>query len=1126
MSTHDALPNGKPRIGVYVCHCGVNIAGKIDIGVIIKSVESLPYVVCAREYKFMCSDPGQALIRKEIQELGLNRVVVASCSPLMHEPTFRRVLSEAGVNAYFFQMANIREHVSWVTTDGDAATDKAKALVAAAVRRVVLHEPLERRRVPVNPGVLVVGGGISGIHAALTLANSGKHVYLVERDPTIGGHMAQFDKTFPTLDCSACILTPKMTAVRTHPNITLLTYSEVESLEGYVGNFTARIRRKSRFVDESKCTGCGLCAEECPVTVPSEFDEGLGQRKAIYRPFPQAVPNTFTISHKGTPPCQAACPLHQNVQGYAALIARGKYREALDVILRDNPLPSVCGRICTHPCTAGCTRHRLDDPLNVPGLKRFVADWVGDYELPKPELERPERVALVGAGPAGLMCAYTLRQQGYRPIIFEALPVPGGMLAVGIPEFRLPQAVLRADIERILKTGIEIRLNRPVGKENTLEDLRRDYAAVFVGIGANVERRLSVPGEHLPGVWGGLDFLRQVNLGYSHTQLSKRVLVIGGGNSALDAARTARRCGAEDVTLVYRRTRTEMPADHAEIAAAEEEGVKLIFLTAPRAILGSEEVMGLVCQQMRLGEPDASGRPRPIPIEGSDFTLPCDAIIVTIGQTPDLHGLLERSSPLIARSGVISVDPLTLETNLPGVFAGGDCVTGPDVVVNAMAAGRKAAISIYRFVNGMDLREGREFEGPYRSSIEPDTAGFLVKKPVPMPALPVSQRQGFDEVHTGYTEALAQAEAARCLACATCCDCRLCSKVCEPRAVDYAMPDTYQDVNVGAIVLATGYKTFDPERLPIYGYGRYANVYTGLEVERLINASGPTGGEVVLRDGRTPQKVAIIHCVGSRDLNTNAYCSRVCCMYSLKLAHLIREHTGAEIYNFYIDMRTPGKGYEEFYDRLLDEGTHFIRGRVAEVTDWAITPEEEGRLVIRAEDTLIGVHRRIPVDMVVLAVGLEPQADTEDVRRTFNISCSKEGWFLERHPKLAPVSTFTDGIFVAGACQGPKDIPDCVAQAGAAAAEAMALVDRGHVELEPNTAFIAEALCSGCKTCIPLCPYSAIAFIAEKQTSEINEALCKGCGACVAACPSGAAQQHLYTDDQIYEEIKGVMAYV
>lgn len=356
--------------------------------------------------------------------------------------------------------------------------------------------------------------------------------------------------------------------------------------------------------------------------------------------------------------------------------------------------------------------------------------------------------------------------------------------------------------------------------------------------------------------------------------------------------------------------------------------------------------------------------------------------------------------------------------------------------------------------------------------------------------------------------------------------CGLCSKVCEKQAINYDAVDTTEELEVGSIILATGFKTFDARRLPRYGYGKYPNVYTSLDVERMVNASGPTGGEIRMRDGSRPRSIGIVHCVGSRDEATNAYCSRVCCMYSLKLAHLVHERTEGDVYNFYIDMRTPGKGYEEFYDRLLREGVQFIRGRVAEISDWAMDPLEEGRLVIRVEDTLLGIVRRVPVDMVILSVGLEPQSDAEEIRRLFNTSCSADGWFLERHPKLAPVSTFTDGIFLAGACQGPKDIPDTVAQAGAAAAEAMALIDRGHVEIEPNTAYIDDELCSGCKTCVPLCPFHAITFDSEEGVSAVNEALCKGCGTCVAACPSGVAQQHLFTDEQIYEELEGVLYYV
>ena len=358
-------------------------------------------------------------------------------------------------------------------------------------------------------------------------------------------------------------------------------------------------------------------------------------------------------------------------------------------------------------------------------------------------------------------------------------------------------------------------------------------------------------------------------------------------------------------------------------------------------------------------------------------------------------------------------------------------------------------------------------------------------------------------------------------------ECGACEAYCEPKAIKYDQQDEIKEVEVGAIVLATGFKTFDPSKLQHYGYGRFPNVYTSLEVERLVNASGPTGGEIKMKDGSVPKAVGIVHCVGSRDDKTHKWCSRVCCMYSLKLAHLVKERTGANVYNFYIDMRTPGKSYEEFYERLMKEGVQFIRGRVAEVTDAPLTKSEEGKLIMRAEDTLVGTVVRIPVDMVDIRASewnrlWAPR--TSGGHSTSDVPPKDGSSSVTRN--LVPVSTFTDGIFIAGACQGPKDIPDTVAQAGAAAAEAMALIDKGFVQLEPNTAFITEELCSGCKTCVALCPYSAVTYDIEKLKAAVNEALCKGCGTCVAACPSGSAQQHLFTDQEVFEEIKGVIEYV
>ena len=463
--------------------------------------------------------------------------------------------------------------------------------------------PSKDPKTPPVGAALVVGGGVGGMQAALDLANAGIKVYLSERSAAIGGVMAQLDKTFPTNDCAMCTMAPRLVEIGKHKDIEILTLSEVEHVDGQPGNFSVRIKQQPRFVISNKCTGCGACTTECPVTMSSEFDQGLGERKAIYRPFPQAVPNIFAITRRGTSPCEAACPIHQSGQGYVTLIAQGRFEEAMQVILRDNPIPSICGRICTHPCTAACTRSNVDDAVNLPALKRFVTDQFPDYKLPPPTVpDRPEKIAVVGSGPAGLLCAYQLRQKGYGATIFEALPVAGGMLAVGIPSFRLPRPLLNAELDRMRSLGIDILLNTPVGSGVTLDELRKSYSAVFIAIGAHVERRLGIPGESMSGVTGGVEFLRRVNL-EGPMLPGRRVLVIGGGNSALDAARTALRCGADKVTIVYRRTCAEMPADHREIEDAEREGIELMFLAAPKSFQAGEggRVTGLQCLKMKLG---------------------------------------------------------------------------------------------------------------------------------------------------------------------------------------------------------------------------------------------------------------------------------------------------------------------------------------------------------------------------------------------------------------------------------------------------------------------------------------------------------------------------------------------
>ena len=504
------------KIGVYVCECGVNIAATVNVEKVAEHANSLPNVAVSRFYKYMCSDPGQELIKKDIEEFKLDRVVVASCSPRMHEPTFRNVLEEAGLNPYCLEMVNIREQCSWVHKDKEKATDKAFSLVKSAVIRTALLKPLEKKSVGVTPNALVIGGGIAGIQAALDIGDMGYKTYLVEKTPSIGGRMAQLDKTFPTLDCSACILTPKMVDVARHPNIELLTYSEIESVEGYIGNFKVKVKKKPRYIDIEKCTGCGECFDSCPVELPNEFNAGKNTRHAIYTPFPQAVPLKATIDKHGTHPCRDACPAGVGAPGYVTLVGRGKFYEALQVIKERLPFPSICGRICHRPCENACTRKDIDQPLGIAHIKRFV----GDLEFHIPAMENPpietraEKVAIVGGGPAGLTAAHDLALKGYHASVFESAPVLGGMMRFGIPAFRLPKEILEREISDILALGVRVHLNTMMGRDITIPELfKRGFKAVFLAVGAQKGKKMDIPGEGFEGVFQAMDFLKEINLG-------------------------------------------------------------------------------------------------------------------------------------------------------------------------------------------------------------------------------------------------------------------------------------------------------------------------------------------------------------------------------------------------------------------------------------------------------------------------------------------------------------------------------------------------------------------------------------------------------------------------------------
>ncbi|MHA1652947.1 MAG: 4Fe-4S binding protein [Candidatus Thorarchaeota archaeon] len=638
------------RIGVFLCHCGSNIAGVIDIPRVMEAVKDLPNVVHVEDYKYLCSKPGQQIIKDRISEYRLDGVVIGSCSPRMHELTFRQVMREAGLNPFLLEIANLREHDSWIhQNEPEAATEKAIDLIRMAVARARLLEPLEEPEVEITRASMVVGGGIAGISAALDMANAGFKVYLVEKEPSIGGKMARWDKTFPTLDCASCILTPRMAEAGSHPNIELITMAEVEKVDGYVGNFEVTIRQRPRYVDIDKCTSCGDCTDVCPVDVPAEFDAYLTYRKAIYIPFAQAVPSSYVL-----------------------------------------------------------------------------------------------------------------------------------------------------DMENCL----------------------------------------------------GVDAVR---------------------------------CGK-------------------------------------------------------------------------------------------------------------------------------------------------------------------------------------------------------------------------------------CKEACGAGAINYDDHEKLIRIKVGTIIVATGFELFDATQKEEYGYGEFPNVVNLGEVERMLSSAGPTQGHVVRpSDLKEPKRVVYIQCVGSRDERTNRYCSRICCMTAIKQARMIRDKLGAEIYVFYIDLRTFGKGYEEFYESTAAAGVTFIRGRVGEILE----DPETHNLTVRGEDTLLGKPIQLDnVDLVVLSTGVVPPKSAKKLAQILNLSQSPDGFLLEAHPKLRPVDSFNDGIFVAGMAQGPKDIPDTVAQAKAAAAGAMALMGKGKITIEPYFSVVNEQKCSGCAVCVSVCPYNAIK-INERNKAEVNPAVCKGCGTCTAACASGAIKSQHYTDDQI-----------
>ncbi|HJX69208.1 MAG TPA: FAD-dependent oxidoreductase, partial [Dehalococcoidia bacterium] len=811
--------------------------------------------------------------------------------------------------------------------------------------------------------------------------------------------MAQLDKTFPTNDCSMCILSPKLVEVASHQNVSLCTYTEIESITGEAGNFNVKLHRKATYVDWDKCTGCGVCSEWCPVVMKSEYNTGLGPRRAIYTPFPQAVPKKCVIDKEEERLCRVACrdacPLHMNVPGYAKLIAEGQNEEAYKLIRATNPLPAICGRICYAPCQEACNRGQIDEPLAIRELKRFVSDCADLDKLEIPTVEPSGKsVAIIGAGPAGLVAAHDLALKGHKAVIFEALPKPGGMLQVGIPEYRLSKEVVRKEIEYIAKLGVDIKTGVEVGKDISVGELRKEFNAIFIGIGAHQGMELKVPGEELPGVLQGVEFLRNVNLGM-RAKVGRKVAVIGGGNTALDCARTAKRLGAEEVTILYRRTRAEMPASIEEIDAAEAEGIKIELLVAPSRFIGNKRLSKIELVRMKLGTPDASGRPRPIPVEGSEFQLPVNTVIAALGQVAKTDFAKELGVS-VSKRGTIEVNPDTGATNIEGVFAGGDVVTGPAFVVDAMAAGRRAARSIDALLHGMPLPVEERVEPQKLTAEEVQRLKnrFGEHPQHEIAEVPLERREGFEEVSLGYAAQEACEEATRCLAgqVTGCIECLECVDRCEAKAIDHSMQDTFEEVNVGAIVFAGGYECYNPRELYELGYGRLPNVVTSIEFERILSASGPFQGVLQrLSDGVPPQKIAFIQCVGSRDAKHNRpYCSSVCCTYAIKEAMIAKEHSTVplDITIFFMDLRTYGKDFDRYCERAKEEsGVRFVRSKVYSVE----AVDSTGDLVVKftTED---GAIRTEKFSMVVLSVGFQSSPELVELAKEVGIQLNPYGF--------------------------------------------------------------------------------------------------------------------------------------
>jgi heterodisulfide reductase subunit A-like polyferredoxin len=909
--------------------------------------------------------------------------------------------------------------------------------------------------------VLVCGAGVAGIQSSLDLAQSGFKVYLVDSSPAIGGLMPLLDKTFPTGDCAMCILSPKLVECARNRNIEIITLADVRAITGKPGNFKVKIRRNPRYIDEKKCDACGDCAGICPVNLPNEFDRRLVTRKAVFRPFPQAIPNVFTISKSAAPtPCKGSCPAGVNVQGCVALVAAGKFSEAYDLLRRRSTLPAACGRVCDHPCEDKCNRNEIDDPVAINGLERFVADFIhanpDRYPDWKPSTAKSSaRVAVVGGGPAGLTAAADLALKGYGVTLFEARPHLGGMLRYGIPAYRLPRDILEEDIRHIAGLGVDVKTGMPAPRPKALlkksprsngdQQAAGEFDAVFVATGAWAGRKLNIPGEDAPGVREGLRFLDAINNG-EDPAAGPNVLVIGASNVAVDAARSALRvAGVESVHLACLESREEMPARSDQVTLALEEGVVLHSGLGPTKVVTRGEKVTAVNFRACTSVYDDYKRFDPIFDDSRISSIPADTVIVAFGRGVDASGFGLELRP----GGRIRTDRETLATSVNGIFAGGDAVLGAGSIADAMAQGHRAADAIDAYIRGAaNIRSAGSRPDSGKAGSNPEAVRFAAN---PMPdaqrlkrvSMPRTDKTGkpasFDEINLGYGREQALLEAGRCLSCGLCSECLQCEKVCSAGAVCHDQQTTETEIEVGSVILAPGLEEFRASLLEEYGHGRHPDVLTGVQFERMLSATGPTGGSIRrISDGGPVKSIAFIQCVGSRDPERgHGYCASVCCMSAAKEAISILEQSNGgkpDVSIFGMDVRACGKEFDGYIDSARNAyGVKYVDAAATRV----IAAPENGSLRVCFPDG-DGGERQEAFDLVVLSTGLQVSADAGDMIERLGLERNDSGFVSTN--RLSPMDTTRPGIYIAGAFQEPKDISESVTQASASAARAMRLL--------------------------------------------------------------------------------------